>query len=151
MRKIKFALAAVVMAAGLLGTVGTGIASASTYDKTIFDDYAYNAAGEYGYATFGTMSTYTSTQIWINGTVHCSATESWAAVSWCGVGGGNGTAHLNIGVNLESRNWTAYARANLYANAAGCYVWGGSSNGGSFTASWGANSTYNGEYCEHTE
>jgi hypothetical protein len=148
MRKIKFALMAVVMAAGLLGTVCTGIASASTYDYTVMDAYAWNWAGDYGYTTFGTYSTYTSTQIWINGKVHCSATEGWAAVSWCGVGGGNGTAHLNIGDNLEARNWTAYNRINIYANAAGCYVWGGSSNGGSYHASWGANSEYNGEACE---
>jgi len=151
MRKMKFALAAVVMAAGLLGTAGTGIASASTYDKTLFDVYAVNWAGDSGYTTFGTYSTYTSTQIWINGKVQCSATPGFAAVSWCGVGGGNGTAHLNIGDNLEARNWTAYNRANLYANGAGCYVWGGTSNGGSFHASWGTNSEYDGQYCELTQ
>jgi hypothetical protein len=150
MRKIKFALVAVVMAAGLLGTVGTGIASASTYDQTIFDACAYNAAGEYGCTSFGAYSTYTSTQIWINGRVQCSATVSWAAVSWCGVGGGNGTATLNIGDNLAGRNWTAYNRVNIHANAAGCYVWGGSSNGGSYTWSVGANSDDGGQLCEYT-
>jgi hypothetical protein len=151
MRKMKCALAAVVLAAGLLGTVGTGIASASTYDKTLFDDYSYNAADELGYSTFGTYSTYTATQIWINGSVQCSATPGWAAVSWCGVGGGNGTAELNIGDNLKGRNWTAYNRVNIYANAAGCYVWGGSSNYGSYDASWPAKTAIDGQYCEYTE
>ncbi|MDQ2875710.1 MAG: hypothetical protein M3Y33_13325 [Actinomycetota bacterium] len=143
---------AVVMAAGLLGTVGTGIASASTYNKTLFDSFGYNWAGDYGYSTLGTYSTYTSTQIWINGSVRCSATPAWAAVSWCGVGGGNGTAELNIGDNLKARNWTAYDRVNIYANAAGCYAWGGSSNvSGTSTASWPANSEYDGQYCELAE
>lgn len=151
MRKIKFALVAVVMAAGLLGTVGTSIASASTYNKTLFDSFGYNWAGDYGYSTLGAYSTYTGTQIWINGSVHCSATPGWAAVSWCGVGGGNGTATLNIGDNLAARNWTAYDRVNIYANAAGCYGWGGSSNGGSYTASWRANTSDDGQFCEYTE
>jgi hypothetical protein len=151
MRKIKFALVTVAMAASLLGTVGTGIASASTYAKTGFDSFAYNWAGDYGYTTFGAYSTYTSTQIWINGSVKCSATPGWAAVSWCGVGGGNGTAELNIGDNLKARNWTAYNRINIYANAAGCYVWGGTSNGGSTYASWPANTEEDGQYCELTE
>jgi hypothetical protein len=152
MRKIKSALGAAVIATGLLGTLGTGTASAAplrVYTRSVFDEYAVNAAGEAGYTTFGTYSTYSQTQIWINGQVTCSATPGWAAVSWCGVGGGNGTAKLNIGVNLKGRNWTAYSRANLYANAVGCYVWGGTSNGGgTANSTWPANTREGGEECE---
>jgi len=140
------------MAAGLLGTLGTGTASAAppqkVYTRTIFESYAVNAAGEAGSSMIGAYSTYSPTQIWINGQVQCNATEGWAAVSWCGVGGGNGTAKLNIGDNLKGRNWTAYNRVNLYANAAGCYTWGGSSNGGTADSSWPANSERGGDECE---
>ena len=50
-------------------------------------------------------STYSGSQVWINGKVRCYVYPSIEdglseqKLDWCGVGGGNGTSTLNIGIN----------------------------------------------------
>jgi hypothetical protein len=73
-------------------------------------------------------STYSGSQVWINGKVQCYLYPSIEdglseqKLKWCGVGGGNGTATMNIGIN-----WTdafegpsiSYLYERIYIPASG--------------------------------
>jgi hypothetical protein len=88
----------------------------------------------------GIHTTSTATQIWINGKVSCIAKAGFA-ISWCGVGGGNGTATLNFGMNVVGQGLGGgydWFRMNLYANGAGCYRWWGGPNSQNFLTGFGA-------------
>ena len=115
MRKIKLAMAAAAVAAGLLApTLAAGAANASTYTyshiyRCVFDGDKYNQSS----ACFilAAYSTYTQTQVWINGPVYCTPTEGIVNITWCGVGGGNGTGVLNIG---DDFNFSRNAKGSYY-------------------------------------
>jgi hypothetical protein len=113
-------------AASAAPTAAKSPSNISVYNYSWQDDCLYND-DEYC-AFLEVYSTYSSTQIWINGTVACVTSSSAMAISWCGVGGGNGTATLNVGMNVvgailgQDYEWF---RMNIYANGAGCYNWGG--------------------------
>jgi hypothetical protein len=130
MKRIKSAAVALGVAAGLLA-VPSAAASASirpaesvytlTTMNRCFADQIYAEC-----VKFYANTTYSSTQIWINGIVHCSwSSGSYATVNitWCGVGGGNGTAYLNIGANWNVPSWDAnglYERVDIIANDGNC-------------------------------
>jgi len=80
---------------------------------------------------FQVYSTYSASQIWINGHVSCSGGGYVPVnVTWCGVGGGNGTAVLNVGVNWNVPAWGAsglYERMDILANNGGCTTFGSNS------------------------
>ena len=86
---------------------------------------------------FQVYSTYSASQIWINGKVSCKGqgysglpTAAPVDITWCGVGGGNGTAVLNVGVNWNVPAWGSgglYERMDLLAAGGGCTTWGSNS------------------------
>jgi opacity protein-like surface antigen len=136
MRRIKSAAALLALAAALLAVPSAAIAASVSPAESVYthsDIYrcmlVTDGHGE-ACVVLGTYSTYSATQIWINGHVSCS----WYAneptnleITWCGVGGGNGTAVLNIGVNWQVPNWDAsglYERMDILAGHGGCSTWG---------------------------
>lgn len=129
MVKIKSALAVLAVAAASLAL--PGVANASVYTTSYmtreFDRQNPNTLEqESATVYFQVFSTYTSRQIWINGRVTCDGSPV-AHITWCGVGGGNGTATLNVGLNWDVPDWGAYGlyeRMNLHANGARCDTWG---------------------------
>jgi hypothetical protein len=84
----------------------------------------------------GAHSTYSQSQVWINGSVFCNPYSGSVRVTWCGVGGGNGTGALNIGANFNMSNATGlYERMDMFAGGAGCETWG-SNSGGNAIIDW---------------
>jgi hypothetical protein len=139
MRKIQLLAVAFTVALGVLAApISAGTASASEVYNFSGIERCFNTAdtvfpGQVGCMTVQAFSSYTSTQIWINGKVGCFAGETHTGtfaytIGWCGVGGGNGTAYLNIGVNWYWPNLFGsamlYERMNIYSNDAGCVTWG---------------------------
>jgi hypothetical protein len=99
---------------------------------------ADNDGVDYACVSLAAHSTYSATQIWINGNVACTwwSTGVEEDITWCGVGGGNGTATLNIGINWNIPAWSAnglYERMDIFANHdyGGCSTWGTNSPVGS--------------------
>jgi hypothetical protein len=71
------------------------------------------------------------TQIWLNGAVKC-LNPYGGSITWCGLGGGNGTYVLNVGMNYQKYGtdgtlYKYYLRMVLDASAACWYQ--GSMNG----------------------
>jgi hypothetical protein len=136
MRKIKLAVAMAAVLAGVLTPIlGAGTANASTYTVSYIDRCMMTVAehnqGGYPRDCFqmGTYSTYSQTQVWINGKVFCKPYSGSVGFSWCGVGGGNGTGALNIGGNFTmSGIGGLYERMNIYAGGGGCSTWGSNSS-----------------------
>jgi hypothetical protein len=177
MRKIKSAVAAAAACAGMLApllVLGASAANAeSVYTISYinrcmdikvnnlkpptFRDYCYH---------LGAYSTYSQTQIWINGHVSCygynqasGGDENGSAnITWCGVGGGNGTAVLNIGANVTYSGIAGsyYERMNIYSGGAGCSTWGSNSAVNGIYTWWndgygpGGYHTNNGVVCEYS-
>ena len=152
MKRIKLAAMALGLAAGLAAAPSVAATASvrpaeSVYTVTTvnrcFSDQIYSEC-----VYFQAHTTYSSTQIWINGNVSCHWSGSYTAVdiTWCGLGGGNGTGYLNEGVNWNVPGWNAnglYARMNIVSNGGGCVEYGNDSKIGSITY-W-----YNGTYqCE---
>jgi hypothetical protein len=145
MSKIKLAAVTLATVAGLVAVPGAaGAASASPASAEVYttssmiremDNTIINAQGvSTTYAStvyFQVYSTYSSSQIWINGHVTCDGGgDAPVNITWCGVGGGNGTAVLNVGVNWDVPDWDAYGlyeRMDLLANHGGCTTWGSNS------------------------
>jgi hypothetical protein len=128
MRKIKSAFAALAVIAGVLGIPGTASAE-SVYTTSAVErcigSYPANCVYLQAY------STYSRSQIWINGIVTCSGTQ-YVIVTWC-KNTNNGQSYLNIGVNFtilphsgggNTPTGSFYYRMNIYANGNGCYSWG---------------------------
>jgi hypothetical protein len=144
MRKIKSAVAAaavaVAVAAGMLASpLAAGTANAAT---TYTVSYIQRCATVSGSANkdclkMGAYSTYSQTQVWINGTVFCSPYSGSVNIGWHGVGGGNGTGALNIGCNFTfSGVGGLYERMNIYAGGSGCSTWGSNSDTNGITRWW---------------
>jgi hypothetical protein len=167
MRKIKSVVAAAAVAAGMLASpLAAGTANAANAALTYTISYIQRCATVSGSANkdcfkMGTYSTYSQTQVWINGRVFCNPYSGSVTYSWCGVGGGNGTGALNIGINFTfSGVGGLYERMNIYAGFAGCSTWGSSSpkiNGYDFhwwndtdnEVSSPPGKNYNGVVCEY--
>jgi hypothetical protein len=136
MNKIKFAAAILAVAGGLLAAPSAASAATAGTAESVYTVSGIHRCADandgVGYAcvNLGAASTYSATQIWINGHVDC---YWWADepieldITWCGVGGGNGTAVLNIGINWQIPTWSAhglYERMDILANHGGCSTWG---------------------------
>jgi hypothetical protein len=142
MCKIKSAAAVLALAAGLLAAPSAASAASarpaeSVYTLSGLDRYAADNDGvDWAAVSLSAYSTYSATQIWINGHVSCTwwSTGVEEDITWCGVGGGNGTATLNIGINWEIPAWNAYnlyERMDILAAGGGCTTWGTNSPVGS--------------------
>jgi hypothetical protein len=165
MRKIKLAAAVLAAVAGLLaGPVAANAASAGSAESVYTLSSMTRAFGALepcngdsnvlctysGDVHFQVYSTYSASQIWINGKVSCKgqgydgnprAADGPVDITWCGVGGGNGTAVLNVGVNWNVPAWAAdglYERMDLLAGGGGCTTWGTNSVYGyiAFWSNW---------------
>jgi hypothetical protein len=148
MSKIKLAvatLATAILAAATGLMAAPGIANASTYSTSnmtrAMNNTFYQNEGvvsEWDTVHFQVYSTYTASQIWINGHVTCGGGGAVpVSITWCGVGGGNGTAVLNVGLNWDVPSWDAYGlyeRMNLLANHGGCTTKGTNSDVGEIDA-----------------
>ena len=137
MRKIKLAVAAAAVAAGLLApSLAAGTANASTYTISYIDRCAQVIVSG-GYLQtdcfqLGAYSTKTNSQIWINGNVICHPYQGSVHITWCGVGSGNGTGALNIGDNFTFPHATGsyYERMDIFAGPdRKCNTWGSNSPG----------------------
>ena len=129
MRKIQSVIAVAAVAAGMLASpLASGTADASTYTLSYINRCA--VIQQYDCFQLGAYSTKTNSQIWINGNVICHPYAGTVHITWCGVGGGNGTGALNIGDNFNFPNATGglYERMNIYAGGAGCSTWGSNSD-----------------------
>jgi hypothetical protein len=148
MRKIKWAVAMAAVAAGMLASpLAAGTANAAlTYTWSVIDRCAtVNGSLNHDCIELGAYSTYSQTQVWINGTVYCRPYSGSVSYSWCGVGGGNGTGALNIGVNFTFSGVTGlYERMNIFAGGSsayggagpGCGTFGSHSNTNGITNWW---------------
>ena len=162
MRKIKLAAAVLAAVTGLLAAPVAANATTARPAESVYtlssmtrafsalepcngDSNVYST--DSGYVHFQVYSTYSASQIWINGRVSCSgqgyeglpgSADAPVHITWCGVGGGNGTAVLNVGVNWNVPNWYAdglYERMDLLADNGGCTTWGTNSDYG-FIVFW---------------
>jgi hypothetical protein len=146
MRKIKLAVAAAAVAAGMLASpLAAGTANASTYTISYINRCAEPAAhpNVYDCIQLGAHSTKTDSQIWINGSVICHPYSGSVTYSWCGVGGGNGTGALNIGVNFTFSGITGlYERMDIFAGPdRKCNTWGSNSDTNGIDYWWNADLT----------
>jgi hypothetical protein len=136
MRKIRSAVAATVAAAGILAALlAAGTANASTYTLSFIDRCAGIGISpniQFDCFQLGAYSTYTDSQVWINGRVICHPYRGTVNVTWCGVGGGNGTGALNIGDNFTfpHASGSYYERMQIFSGGAGCDTYGSNSTGG---------------------
>jgi hypothetical protein len=128
MKKIKSAVAAVVVGAGMLASpLEMGAAHANTYSISYIDRCAVYVASPpvSDCMQLGTYATYSQTQVWKNGNVFCKGYRGSVKITWCGVGGGNGTGALNIGDNFNfSADGGLYERITMFAGGGRCEIWG---------------------------
>ena len=149
MRKIKSALAVAAVAAGMLASslAAAGTANAATTYSVSYINRCATVSGSQNKDCFhlGTYATYSQTQVWINGSVFCKPYSGSVKITWCGVGGGNGTGALNIGDNFTfSGVGGLYERMNIFAggnvayggDGPGCSTWGSNSNTHGITRWW---------------
>ncbi len=153
MRKIKLAAAVLAAVAGLLAAPLAANAASARPAESVYTRSSMTRAfsalepcpgdsnvycTESGDVYFQAYSTYSASQIWINGKVSCKGqgydgpppTAAPVDITWCGVGGGNGTAVLNVGVNWNVPAWSTgglYERMDLLAGGGGCTTWGSNS------------------------
>src|ERR1700730_1973427 len=133
MRKIRSAVAVAALAAGVLASpLAAGPANASTYTISYIDRCAVmkGAPGNVDCFKLGAYSTKTNSQVWINGTVFCVPYRGSVTITWCGVGGGNGTGALNIGDNFTfPRIGGLYERMDIFDGPDRiCDSWGSDSD-----------------------
>jgi hypothetical protein len=143
MRKIRSAIAAAGVAAGVLPSIlAAGTASASTTYTLSYVDRCASVGSDTTYPDcfqLGAYSNKTNSQISISGQVICHPFSGKVNISWCGVGGGNGTGTLNIGDNFTFPGATGsyYERMDLYAGPDPvCKSWGSNANGNGITHWW---------------
>jgi hypothetical protein len=131
MSKFKSAFAILAVVAGLAAApIAASAASAASarpaeavYTTSSIDRCFQEYSGNFACVDLQAYSTYSATQVWINGHVKCQGQGPDITVTWCGVGGGNGTAVLNIGVNWNDWGFLAYnmyERMNILAGHGGC-------------------------------
>jgi hypothetical protein len=138
MRRIKLAAAILAAVTGLLAAPGAanatttkpdgGVYTTSYITRTFSTAYQPCSGGylcnQTGWVHLQVYTTYTASQIWINGVPHCTSGGAVQSnITWCGVGGGNGTADLNVGLNWDVPAWDAYGlyeRMDLYPDYQTC-------------------------------
>ena len=122
MRKNKLAGAVLAVLTPALLLAAPAAAHANTYTESYINRCAtVTSTGTNQCFQLGAFSTYSSTQIWINGSVDCRQLSGSVTVTWCGVGGGNGTADLNIGINFNLPGASGlYERMDILSNGRGC-------------------------------
>jgi hypothetical protein len=99
--------ASAIAAAATLSLTATTANAKSVYTHTDMVRCYYSGWPAYHQACVEIFanSTYSGSQVWINGNVRCylypnvNLGAGQQTLDWCGVGGGNGTATLNIGIN----------------------------------------------------
>jgi hypothetical protein len=139
MRKIKSVAVALVAAAGLLAAPSAANAASirpaeSVYTLTGVGICAFSGGTGCADANVSlyVYTTYSYSQIWINGNVDCAHGGAWV-ITWCS-NTNNGQSYINLGMNwmgsigIPSGSY-AWWRVNIFANGAGCDPWSG---GGSF-------------------
>jgi len=152
MRKIKLVVVALAATAGLLTAPAAAYAATrpaeSVYTTSYMDRCFDDEQNTIDYAVecihLQVYTTYSATQIWINGHVTCNPFAKLFGpvpvdITWCGVGGGNGTAYLNIGVNWNVPTWHAdnlYERMDIVKNGEGCTTPGGSNSAVGDLSGW---------------
>src|SRR5690349_23444104 len=99
MRKSKWVLVALAVIVGVLAT--PGIASANVYTSSAIERCIGSNPTNCVYLQ--AYSTYSPSQIWINGHVFCSGTQ-YVQITWCS-NTNNGQSYLNIGVNFKFVNY----------------------------------------------
>ena len=128
MNKIKSAAAAMALGAGMLASpVALGTAHANTYTISYIDRCAVYISSPpvSDCMQLGTYSTYSNSQVWKNGNVFCKGYKGHVTITWCGVGGGNGTGALNIGDNFNFSGADGlYERITMFAGGGRCEIWG---------------------------
>jgi hypothetical protein len=146
MRKIKLVAMALAAAAGLLATpAAASAARAASAESVYVKNYMTRCFADQllvGCVYFQAYATYSATQVWINGSVYCEGEgfdgnpPAPVDVTWCGVGGGNGTGFLNVGVNWNVPAWDAnglYERMDIVSGGEGCTSFGTGSDVGKIT------------------
>jgi hypothetical protein len=137
---VKLAVAAAAVAAGMIASpLAAGTANAATtYTWSSIDRCATTPDSAADCFELGTYSTYSQTQVWINGTVYCHPYKGSVKITWCGVGGGNGTGALNIGDNFTPSGVSGsyYERINIFAGGAGCGTYGSNSDTNGISHWW---------------
>jgi hypothetical protein len=139
MRKNKLAGAILAVLTGVLLFAAPAAANASTYTTSYINRCAtVKGSSAHNCFQLGAYSTYTSTQIWINGNVVCRPLSGSVYFTWCGVGGGNGTGTLNIGenFNMPGVKGGLYERMDIFANGRGCSTWGSDKDINGITNWW---------------
>jgi hypothetical protein len=83
-----------------------------------------------GNVALNVTTTYSYSQIWINGHVSCTHGGGWVT-TWCS-NTNNGKSYLNVGMNWTGSTQsgfengeTSWWRMNILANGAGCNDWHG--------------------------
>lgn len=111
-------------------TADTPSATSHYTHSEIFRCAVYGQAGINPCFGLEVYTTSTSSQIWINGHVTCYAQQGDIRFTWCGVGGGNGTGTLNIGVNFTIGGVVTglWERMNIPAGTGTCKTSGSNSN-----------------------
>jgi opacity protein-like surface antigen len=144
MSKLKSAAAILAMVAAAVAAPSAAMAASAKPAESVYTSssmtrcFERNDLSNPDCVHFQAYSTYSATQIWINGHVSCSwsGTDSTVDITWCGVGGGNGTAYLNIGLNWNVPDWDAsglYERMNIVSGGEGCATFGTNSKVGQIT------------------
>ena len=158
MSRIKLAAVVIAAAAGLLAVPAGANAVSARSAESVYTTSSLNRCFNNDSTSpdwvvecvdFQAYSTYSATQIWINGHVTCHLQTVRNGpipvnITWCGVGGGNGTAYLNIGVNWNVPDWHAYnlyERMNIVSGGGGCTTFGTNSPVGGITG-WSNKNIY---------
>ena len=134
MRKIKSLLAAAAVAAGLLmAPLTASPASAESVYTLSWIGFCFHASAQgcaIGNVNLTVTTTYSYSQIWINGHVSCTHGGGWV-ITWCS-NTNNGKSYLNVGMNWTGTPQSgidngqySWERMNILANGAGCSPWGG--------------------------
>jgi hypothetical protein len=146
MKRIRMAAMVLVAAGGLLAVPSAANAAVATPAESVYvKNYMTRCFADQifaGCVYFQAYTTYSATQIWINGSVYCKGEgfdgdpAAPVDVTWCGVGGGNGTGFLNVGVNWNVPAWKAsglYERMDILKNGENCTSFGSSKPIGDIT------------------
>jgi hypothetical protein len=132
MSRIKSAAVILAAVAGLLAASGAAGAASAAPAASVYTTSSMTRCFDTQCVHFQAYTTYSASQIWINGHVTCGGSII-ANITWCGVGGGNGTAYLNIGLNWNVPAWDAYGlyeRMNIVSGGGGCTTYGTNSDVG---------------------
>ena len=122
-RQLSWAAAIMLATTGLIGLVGFAApAQASTYTISSYErclNYVNGLNGKYYCVRIQVHTTNTSSQIWINGSTSAYYSGEAPKITWSGLGGGNGTGKLNVGINWSWPGLSGSFWMRLYIPASG--------------------------------